>query len=38
LVKVPVSVVGDPVTPVAALTDSDVGVVTVIAFEVVEPA
>ena len=38
LVSVPLSVVGDPVAPVTALTDSEVGVVTVIACEVVEPA
>jgi hypothetical protein len=38
LVSVPVSVVGDPVAPVTALTDSDVGVVTVIDRDVVEPA
>ena len=36
-VNVPVTMVGCPVAPVTALTDSDVGVFTVIDFEVVEP-
>ena len=38
LVSVPLSVVGDPVAPVTALTDSEVGVVTVMFCVVVDPA
>ena len=38
LVSVPLRVVGDPVAPVTALTDNEVGVVTVMFCEVVDPA